>query len=156
MLYLAGAIGFARVSDPTGSSRPGAAILRSNGVGLLGAAVFSTDPVSGYPPGTPDAPGVNTVKGKMHNVAALPVFLGIPVGAFAYAWRFHRCGRQAWAYYSGLSGGLMLMSMGLAGAGFGQKRGLVRSAGFFQRIAIVTGIGWLTALALRACRNVGI
>jgi hypothetical protein len=73
MLYLAGAAGLSRSPDPAGSSRLSSAVLGATGVGLLGSAAFRTDPVSGYPPGTPDAPTKNTATGAMHTVAALSV-----------------------------------------------------------------------------------
>jgi hypothetical protein len=42
--------------------------------------------------------------------------------------------------------------MGLAGAGFNQAPRLVNFAGLLQRMAIVTGFAWLTALCVRALR----
>src|SRR6266567_4382989 len=54
-LVLAGAAGLGRAADPALSSRAGGALIGAAGAGLIGAAVFATDPVSGYPPGTPDA-----------------------------------------------------------------------------------------------------
>ena len=107
-----------------------------------------------YPPGTPNVPIEHSTTGKMHDIAALPMFLGIPAGAFTCAWRFQRCGRRGWALYSGATGVLMLTTTGLFGAGFSQKEGLVSVAGLFQRIAIVTGFGWLTGLSVRARRHV--
>jgi uncharacterized protein DUF998 len=55
-LFLAGAVGLARAGDPATTSRAAPALIGAAGAGLIGSAVFSTDPVSGYPPGTPDAP----------------------------------------------------------------------------------------------------
>jgi Protein of unknown function (DUF998) len=152
MLYLVGAAGLSRSPDPAGSSRLSSAVLGATGVGLLSSAAFRTDPVSGYPPGTPDAPTKNTATGAMHTVAALPIFLGIPAAALACAWRFHRSGRRDWALYSAATSVSMLTTMGLAGAGFSQAPRLVNLAGLFQRAAIVTGFAWLTALSVRARR----
>ena len=115
--------------------------------------MFRTDPVSGYPPGTPDAPAETTKTGSLHTAAALPIFLGIPAAAFACAWRFHRSGRPGWAAYSAATGASMLTAMGLAGAGFSQDSRLVNNAGLFQRIAIVAGFSWLTALSRASLRR---
>jgi hypothetical protein len=52
---LAGAAGLGHAADPALSSRTGRALIGAAGAGLIGAAVFATDPVSGYPPGTPGA-----------------------------------------------------------------------------------------------------
>jgi hypothetical protein len=150
MLYLAGAAGLSRASDPLGGGRLGPALFGATGLGLLGSALFSTDPVSGYPPGTPDAPTENTTTMTMHGIAALPIFLGIPALSFVYARRFHRCGKRAWALYSAATGTSMLVTMGLAGAGFNQAPMFINLAGLFQRAAIVTGFAWLTALSARA------
>jgi hypothetical protein len=46
--------------------------------GLIGAAAFATAPVSGYPPGTPDALTQPTRTAMIHNLAAVPVSLGLP------------------------------------------------------------------------------
>lgn len=149
-LYLAAAAGLARSPRQAACGPIATAALAATGLGLLGSAVFRTDPVSGYPPGTPDAPGGTTATGTMHTVAGAPIFLGIPAAAFACAWRFHRSGRPGWAAYSAATGASMLTTMGLAGAGFSQDPRLVDYGGLFQRAAIVTGFSWLTALSSRA------
>jgi hypothetical protein len=146
-LYVAGSAGLARSPGQAACGRIAAVALGATGLGLLGSAVFRTDPVSGYPPGTPDAPAETTATGTMHTVAALPIFLGIPAAAFACAWRFHRSGRAGWAAYSAVTGASVLATMGLAGSGFSQDPRLVNYAGLFQRTAIVTGFSWLTALS---------
>ena len=153
MLYLAGATGLLLSAKSIECRRLGSALLGATGLGLLGSATFKTDPVSGYPPGTPAVLIEHTTTGKMHDNAALPIFLGIPAGAFTCAWRFQGCGRRGWAFYSGATGVVMVATTGLFGAGFSQKEGLVGVAGLFQRIAIVTGFGFLAALSLRAFRR---
>jgi hypothetical protein len=147
MLYLAGAAGLARSPGQASCDRIAAAALGATGLGLVGSAAFRTDPVSGYPPGTPNAPAEPTATGTMHTVAALPIFLGIPAAAFACAWRFHRDRQPGWAAYSAVTGVSMLASIGLAGVGFSQDPRLVRYGGLFQRTAIVTGLSWLTVLS---------
>jgi hypothetical protein len=152
-LYLAGAAGVTRSRDPLLGTRLGPALLAGVGLGLLGSAAFSTDPVSGYPPGTPDMPTEQTTNMALHGIAAVPIFLGIPAAAFAYARRFQRFGSPTWALYSAATGVSMLATMGLAGAGFNQAPRLVNFAGLLQRAAIVAGFGWLTALSARALRR---
>jgi hypothetical protein len=152
-LYLAGAAGLSRTPDPGLGTRFAPALFGAVGLGLLGSATFSTDPVSGYPLGTPDTPTDQTTNMTLHGIAALPIFLVIPAAAFAYARRFHRSDSPIWALYSGATGVSMLATMGLAGAGFNQAPRLVNFAGLLQRAAIVTGFGWLTALSARALRR---
>jgi hypothetical protein len=151
-LYLAGAAGLAHVPSARGGGRLGAATFAATGIGLLGSALFRTDPVSDYPPGTLDAGLKATLAGNLHNIAAVPIFLGIPAGSFAYSLRFLRSGKPAWALYSAATGVSMLATTGMFGAGFSQSPRFVNHAGLVQRVAIVTGFGWLTALAIRALR----
>jgi hypothetical protein len=63
-LFLAGAAGLARAGDRAASSRAAPALIGAAGAGLIGSAVFSTDPVCGYPPGTPAAPTRPTRRGS--------------------------------------------------------------------------------------------
>ncbi|HEY6313019.1 MAG TPA: DUF998 domain-containing protein [Streptosporangiaceae bacterium] len=149
-LVLAGAAGLGRAADPALSSRAGRALIGVAGAGLIGAAVFATDPVSGYPPGTPDALTQPSRIGMMHNLAAVPVFLGLPAAAFTCSWQSVRTGHRGFGLYCAATATTMLATMALAGAGFNQSPRLVNLAGLFQRASIATGFGWLTALCARA------
>jgi hypothetical protein len=154
-LFLAAAAGLARARVPAGSGRAVPALVGAAGAGLIGAAVFVTDPVSGYPPGTPDAPTEPTRTGNAHSLVAVPVFVGLPAAALACGWRSWRTGQHRFGLYSAGTAVTMLTTMALAGAGFGQVPRLVSLGGLFQRVSIVTGFGWLTALCARALRAEG-
>lgn len=144
-LYLAGAAGLRRACDPLLGSRLAPAVFAGVGFGLLGSAAFRTDPVSGYPPGTPDAPAAPTATGATHNIAAVPIFLGVPAGALALAWRFRQAGERGWGLYSATTSLLTLIGSALFGAGFSQQSPrLARCAGLLQRATIAAGFGWLT------------
>jgi hypothetical protein len=149
-LVLAGAAGLERVGDPAFSTRAGRVLIGAAGAGLIGAAVFATDPVSGYPPGTPDALIQPSRTGLMHNLAAVPVFLGLPAAALTCGWQSVRTGHRRFGLYCAATATTMLATTALAGAGFGQSPRLVNLAGLFQRASIVTGFGWLTALSAQA------
>jgi len=149
-LVLAGAAGLGRAADPALSSRAGRTLIGAAGGGLVGAAVFATDPVSGYPPGTPDALTQPSRTGMMHNLAAVPVFLGLPAAAFTCSRQSVRAGHRGFGLYCAATATTMLATMALAGAGFNQSPRLVNLAGLFQRASIVTGFGWLTALSAQA------
>jgi len=149
-LFLAGAAGLARAGDPA-TSRPAAPVLiGAAGAGLIGAAVFATDPVSGYPPGTPDALPELSRTGRAHNLAAIPVFFGLPAATLACSRRARRTGQRGFALYSAGTAITMLATMALAAAGFGQSPRLVNLGGLFQRASIIAGFVWLTALSARA------
>jgi len=151
-LVLAGAAGLARASDPA-ASRAAPALTGAAGAGLIASAVFATDPVSGYPPGTPDALTHPTRTGIAHNLAAVPVFAGLPAAALASSWRSWRAGQHRFGLYSAGTAITMLATAALAGAGFGQSPRLVNLGGLFQRAAIITGFAWLTTLSAQALRR---
>jgi hypothetical protein len=148
----AGAAGLARAGDPA-AGRAAPALIGAAGAGLIGAAVFTTDPVSGYPPGTPDALTRPTRTGIAHNLAAVPVFAGLPAAALAGGWRSWRAGQRRFGLYGAATAVTMLSAMALAGAGFGQSARLINLGGMFQRASIITGFAWLTALSAHALRT---
>jgi Protein of unknown function (DUF998) len=151
-LFLAGAAGLARAGSP-GRGRAVPALVAAAGAGLIAAAVFPTDPVSGYPPGTSDAITEPSRTGQAHNLAAVPVFVGLPAAAIACGGRSWQAGEHGFGLYSAGTGVAMLTTIGLAGAGFGQSPRLVDRAGLFQRASIITGFAWLTVLSARALRR---
>jgi hypothetical protein len=152
-LFLAAAAGLSRARSPAASARAGPVLIGAAGAGLIGSAVFPTDPVSGYPPGTPDALPAPTRTGIVHNLAAIPVFLGLPAAAASYSWRSFRTGQRGFGLYSAGTAITMLATMALASAGFSQSPRLVSLGGLFQRASIVTGFAWLTALSARALQH---
>jgi Protein of unknown function (DUF998) len=152
-LFLAGAAGLARAGDRVASSRAAPALVGAAGAGLIGSAVFTTDPVSGYPPGTPDALAQPSRAGTAHNLAAVPVFVGLPAAALACGWRCWRAGQHRFGLYSAGTAVTMLTTMALAGAGFGQSPRLVNLAGLLQRASIIAGFSWLTTLCAQALRR---
>jgi hypothetical protein len=153
-LFLAGAAGLARAGEAMASNRATPALIGAAGAGLIAAGALTTDPVSGYPPGTPEALTHPSRTGAAHNLAAIPVFVGLPAAALAYGWRSWRSGRRRFGLYSAGSALTMLTTMALAGAGFGQSPRLVSLGGLFQRVSIITGFAWVTALSAQALRCV--
>jgi uncharacterized protein DUF998 len=118
-------------------------------LGLLGAGIFVTDPVSGYPPGTPDQLiEYSSVHAALHDLFSFPAFVGLPIACFVFARRFVGWGQRGWAIYSTVSGLAFAVMFLLASAGFAQAAGLVDLAGLFQRITITIGWSWLTVLAI--------
>jgi len=152
-LLLAGAAGLPRAGDPAASGLPVPALIGAAGAGLLGSAAFRTDPVSGYPPGTPSTPPNPSRTGIIHNLCAIPVFAGLPAAAVTYGWRSWRAGQHRFGVYSAATAITMLVAMVLAGAGFGQAPRLVNCAGLFQRASIITGLTWLSTVFGRVLRR---
>ena len=152
-LFLAAAAGLARAGDLAASRRAAPALIGAAGAALIGSAVFTTDPVSGYPPGTPDALTRPSPAGTAHNLMAVPVFFGLPAAALACGWRSWRADQRGFGLYSAGTAVTMLATMALAAAGFGQSPRLVSLGGLFQRASIITGFAWLTALCARALQH---
>jgi hypothetical protein len=158
VLYLGFATGLALIrqdeklnrrdaADPVATSRVGPLLLGASALGLLGSAAFVTDPVSGYPPGTPDAVLEPTTIGILHDLSAVPIFLGLPAAQLTYAAAFRRAGKPGWAAFSVASAAVLVGGFVLASAGFAQAPRLARYGGLFQRIAVTSAFGWQTGLA---------
>jgi hypothetical protein len=141
LLSLVFAVGLWRV----GPSHWGAVLIGVWAVGLLGAGVFRTDPVSGYPPGTPDQLQGHTLGGALHDLFSLIGFLSLASACFVFA----LSGSLGWSIYSIVSGVLFAAAMVLASAAFGQNRHVVDLGGLIQRVSVTIGWAWMAALAAR-------
>ncbi|WP_171068985.1 DUF998 domain-containing protein [Actinomadura geliboluensis] len=115
------------------------------GTALLGAGIFVTDPVGGYPAGTPDRIPNATTHGALHDYVSLAGFAVLTTACFVFA----RQGSARWRLYCILSGVAFTVTMLISSAAFGQTGQLGDLAGLFQRIAITTALSWQTVLALR-------
>ena len=150
-LLALGAVGLGDV--PVGAAEPRAVVLVVAGaaVGLLASAVFTTDPIGGYPRGTAVITEPRTREGLAHDMSAVPVFLGLPVAAVVSGVAAARSGRLAWAVYSGLSAAATMVGLVRSSGGFGHQRTRwVAQAGTWQRVAIVAGLGWASVVCGRA------
>jgi hypothetical protein len=153
LLTLAFAVGLWRAPRPRGGSTWGPLLIGAYAIGLLGAGIFVTDPVSGYPPGTPDQLiEYSSVQAALHDLFSVPTFVGLPIACFVFARRFTLWGERGWAIYSAVTGVVFLVGFVLASAGFAQAEGLVDFGGLFQRITITVGWLWLTLLAVDLLR----
>jgi hypothetical protein len=154
VLCLAGAAGLRLAGDRPAGSRSGPVMVAAAGAGLIGSAAFRTDPVGGYPPGTPDLPAESSRTGTAHNLTAVPVFFGLSAAAACYGWRSWRAGQPpGFAVYCAATAVTVPVTTTLAGAGFGQSSRLGRYGGLFQRASIITGFAWLTAVSARALQR---
>jgi hypothetical protein len=147
-LYLGYAVGLWRAPRTVVGTRIGTILIGAAAVGLLGAAAFLTDPVSGYPPGTPSAAADYTTSGALHDLFSAPTFLGLPAAGFVFGHWFRKSGNRRWATYSSGSAVMMLVFFGLASAAFNQVPVLVSIGGLFQRATVAIGFAWLTGLAI--------
>lgn len=148
LLTLACAFGLRRRLRSFGGPVWGPWLVAAIAIGLLGAGLFVTDPMNGYPPGTPPLPLQYSVPGRLHRLFSALVFLGLPAACFVFARFFARRGARRWANYSVATGVAFLVLFVVTSAGFAQVPGLVDYAGLFQRITLTVGWAWLTLLAL--------
>jgi hypothetical protein len=148
LLTLAFGIGLWRLLRPSGAVW-GPVLVGLIGIGLMGAGLFVTDPLNGYPSGTSLLPTARTTHGILHDLFGVPVFLGLPITSAVCARYFARTGQRGWVAYSALSGSAMFAVFVVARLslrpGFDEMAGLF---GLFQRIALTIGWAWLTLLAV--------
>ena len=140
-----------RLQGPSGSVW-GPLLVMLLGIGLIGAGIFVTDPLNGYPPGTPVIPTDRTTHGILHDLFGIPFFLGLPIACIVFSRFFTRQGERGWAWYSLLSGIGMFAVFFVARLGFRllpTYPTLAANFGLLQRIVITIGLAWLTLLALR-------
>lgn len=124
-----------------------------SGIGLIGAGVFTSDPVFGYPPHLPLRLAQFTPTGHLHDLASLLFFAGLPAAEMVEARSAWRDGDWVWAGYSALTLAASLILFVLTSLGFRQLWPLVTTAGILQRGTVLTGMIWLTLLALRTMRG---
>jgi hypothetical protein len=148
VLTCASSVGMRRMLRPGGGAAV-PALVGAVGLGLVGAGVFPTDPAGGDL--SPDAHRM-TRSGALHVACAVPVFLGLPAACLVGARGFRSEGRTVWTAYSVGSGVVALAAATLAGSGFSGERRLSERGGSCQRVALVTGLGWL---ALYSARLIG-
>ena len=123
ILCLAGAPGLRRAADRLAGCRAGPVMVATAAAGLIGSVVFHTDPVGGYPPGTPDMPARFSRAGIAHNLTAILVLARLPAAAASYgrrSWRARPAARLR-DLLRGDRGATVPVTMALAGSGFGQS-----------------------------------
>ncbi|PKW17817.1 DUF998 domain-containing protein [Saccharopolyspora spinosa] len=148
LLFLACAVGLRPALRRLGGGPWVPVLIGLVGVGLIGAGFFATDPISGYPLGTPPVSPVRTTHGVLHDLFSTPVFTALPAASCVVGYRLARTGHRAWAAYSIGTAVVFLIGFVLAGVGFAQNPVLMPVGGLLQRLTLVVGFGWLAALAI--------
>jgi hypothetical protein len=85
LLTLAFTLGLVRL--PGARHKVGGSWSVSGGVGLIGAGAFLTDPVSGYPPGTPPMPVEATTSGALHDLSSVAAFFALGAASRPRWWQ---------------------------------------------------------------------
>lgn len=152
-LLITFAVGLGRALPTSNRVAWGPLLIGVVGIGLICSGIFVTDPLSGYPSGTPLIPTDRTTHGILHDLFGIPVFLGLPLACFVFSRRFARMGERGWSIYSILTGVAMFLIFILARLGFRQTPGFADVGGLFQRITLIIGFAWIVLLALRFLRQ---
>jgi hypothetical protein len=154
LLLLAFTHGLGRVTSGIATVRWGARLMSAAAVILVVAGLFVTDPVSGYPPGTPARPVALTVQGTVHAACALLGFVILVAAMFVFARAFARRRERGWTLYSLASAVITTAAFVLTIQAVSQKPAWVAFGGLFERVAFIVGLGWVTAIAWRSFRAV--
>ncbi len=147
------AIGFRQATPLLKNSLWTSRLIGAVGLGLVGAGLFSSDPVFGYPTTEPLAIAQFTIHGHLHDFFSIFVFVCLPIAIFKIRNRFKEATNNSWATYSLLSGIGMLTFFIFAGVGFKQVTGLVEFAGVFQRLSLTIGFVWMAAISFFILKN---
>lgn len=148
LLMFAFSFGLWRALQPLGGSTWAPILVGAIAVGLIGAGFFVTDPMNGYPVGTPNFSMDYTLSGRLHRLFSALVFLGLPIACFVLTRFFARQGDRRWAFYSVITGITFLALFVVTSMGFAQVESLVNYAGLLQRITLTVGWAWLTLLPI--------
>ncbi len=128
------------------------------GLALIVAGIFVTDGSLGYPPGS-TTNGPQTLHGTIHGVAGLVTFVfALPGTCFVMARRFAGDPTwRGWALASTLVGiAIIVLFIAFTATSALDESGVLPNSptGLLQRIAIISGWGWMALLALRLLRRV--
>lgn len=105
LLILAFSAGLGRVLATGSGGRWGPRLFAFYGLVLVTAGVFTTDPMHGFPPGTPGGlPETLSWHAIVHQLTFVFAFLGLIVALFVFARRSWSAGDRGFAVYSALTG----------------------------------------------------
>ena len=141
LMVLAAVVGIARVDARR--SRGMRAALAVYALGMMVAAVFRTDPIDGFPPGTPlGVPATMSTSGLVHLVAGAVTFIAMAIACSAGARTMAKRGERGLSRLSLLAGFVVFFAF-FGGAAFSSSAGGV--AGIW--LAVVVGWAWLAIVS---------
>ena len=126
------------------------------GIGLIGAGLFVSDPIYGYPDTLPYRVAQFTWHGHLHDLFSMFFFAGLASATFVSARNAKHAGDVNWARFSCLVGTAMIVLFVLTSWGFKGESELNPLAGGLQRATIIAGMIWLSALGVRQRKAVGV
>ncbi|TMQ89742.1 DUF998 domain-containing protein [Actinomadura soli] len=149
VLVLASAIGLRRVMAPGTAGRTwGTRLIAVYGVSLVWAGVFPTDPMDGFPAGTPAGAGEVSWHGMLHNLAPVGMGLALSAACLVFARRFAREGNRGWTICSVVAAAAYLV-LGLAAFPAEEFRLMLAGGAAIWTWAAVLSIKFMTESAGR-------
>jgi hypothetical membrane protein len=146
LLVVAGALGLRRALQRGRAGTWGPLLVGVYGLGLIGAGLFSADPVPGFPPGTTATPTQLSSHGALHLLFSSVAFLSLIVAsAIVFARRFAALRERSWAAYSVATGAFFFITW--IGLILGQ--GSVVALNLAFACAVVLAWTWLSLVAAR-------
>ncbi|HEY3517517.1 MAG TPA: DUF998 domain-containing protein [Gammaproteobacteria bacterium] len=141
LMVLAAVAGMARVGAERSRGMRGALVVYA--LGMIAAAIFPTDPIDGFPPGTPlGVPTAISTSGLVHLVAGAVTFVAMAVACWAGARTMAKRGERGLSRLSLLAGFVVFLGF-FGGAAFSSSVGGV--AGIW--LAVVMGWAWLAIVS---------
>lgn len=141
LMVLAAVAGIARAGAER--SRGMRAALVVYALGMIAAAIFPTDPIDGFPPGTPlGIPTTMSTSGLVHLIAGAVTFIAMAIACWAGARTMSKRGERGLSRFS-LLAGLVVFFGFFGGAAFSSSVGGV--AGIW--LAVVMGWAWLAIVS---------
>lgn len=146
LMVIAAAVGFRRVLGP--KSRAVAWFLGAFGASMIVAAVFTADPVDGFPPGTPEGfPTSISTAGLIHFIAGALGFVFLAVSCFFAAATMSRRKVPSLARFSLLAGLAVVLGF-FGGAAFSSMSGGILGIWF----SVLVGWTWLAIMSVHLYR----
>jgi hypothetical protein len=141
LMVLAAVVGIARVAAEGSRALRGALVVYA--LGMIAAAIFPTDPMDGFPPGTPlGVPTTISTTGLVHFIAGAVTFLAMAIACWAGARTMAKRGERELSRFSLLAGFVVFLGF-FGGAAFSSSVGGV--AGIW--VAVVMGWAWLALVS---------
>jgi hypothetical protein len=149
LLVIASAVGIRQAMHRQDGSW-GPVLIGVYGLGLIGAGVFTADPMNGFPPGTPAGAPINpSLHGILHLLSGGVGFLALIAACFVFARRFTALGQRRWAAYSVATGAIFFAAFFGIAAGAQQVGVILTIVNLAFTAAVVLGWAWISALAAR-------
>jgi hypothetical protein len=141
LMVLAAVLGIARVAAKDSRGMRTALVVYA--LGMIAAAIFPTDPMDGFPPGTPlGVPTTMSTSGLVHLMAGVVTFVAMAIASWTGARTMSKRGERGLSRLS-LAAGFVVFLGFFGGAALSTSGGGV--AGIW--LAVVTGWAWLAIVS---------